>query len=124
LTDARAFLASHAPGHGHQGFPVLDGGKLAGVVTRRDLLDPARTATDLVRTAIRRTPVVCFTDSTLREAADQMVRESVGRLPVVERASPHVPVAMLSRSDLLSAQAKRLDDAHNPVTTLPMPGAS
>src|SRR4029079_5466376 len=43
LGDVRRWLASTAPGAGHQGFPVLDEkGELCGVVTRRDLLDANR----------------------------------------------------------------------------------
>jgi predicted transcriptional regulator len=45
----------------------------------------------------------------LRDAADQMVRAGVGRLPVVERHAPRKVVGMLSRSDLLSAHAGRLN---------------
>jgi len=50
-----------------------------------------------------------FTDNSLRDAADQMVRAGVGRLPVVERHAPRKVVGMLSRSDLLSAHAGRLN---------------
>jgi hypothetical protein len=38
-----------------------------------------------------------------------MVRAGVGRLPVVERGAPRKVVGMLSRSDLLSAHAGRLN---------------
>jgi predicted transcriptional regulator len=47
----------------------------------------------------------------LREAADHMVRENVGRLPVVSREKPDKIVGILTRSDLLSAHAQRLDEA-------------
>jgi chloride channel protein, CIC family len=82
-----------------------------GVLTRRDLLDPAADASRTVEQAIRRAPIVVFDDSTLRDAADQMVTEAVGRLPVVERAAPHRLVGIISRSDLLSAHGPRLDAA-------------
>jgi len=82
-----------------------------GVLTRRDLLDPAADASRTVEQAIRRAPIVVFDDSRLRDAADQMVTEAVGRLPVVERAAPHRLVGIISRSDLLSAHGPRLDAA-------------
>jgi CBS domain-containing protein len=105
----REWLASHAEGTTHQGFPVVDGeDRLLGVVTRRDLLDPAATATALVRDMIRRRPAVIYEDSTLRETADHMVIEQVGRLPVVSRESPLTVVGIVSRSDLLAAHAPRL----------------
>jgi len=53
---------------------------------------------------------VAYEDSTLREAADHMVREGVGRLPVVARDEPRKVVGMLTRSDLLSAHRQRLED--------------
>jgi CIC family chloride channel protein len=58
---------------------------------------------------VQRMPVVVFSDNTLRDAADQMVRAGVGRLPVVNRAAPRCVIGMISRSDLLGAHAGRLD---------------
>ena len=60
---------------------------------------------------IHRPPAVVFADMSLREAADHMVREEVGRLPVVDRSDPSRVVGILTRSDLLSAHAQRLDEA-------------
>jgi len=37
-----------------------------------------------------------------------MVREGVGRLPVVERKAPRRVIGIISRSDLLSAHQRRL----------------
>jgi H+/Cl- antiporter ClcA len=108
LEAIRARVAAHAPGYDHQGFPVLDDdARLVGVVTRRDLLEgPAdgRTLTDLVK----RAPARVFDDCSLREVADHMVSEAVGRLPVVSRADPSRVVGIVSRSDLIAAHARRL----------------
>jgi CIC family chloride channel protein len=92
---------------GHQGFPVVDDSdRLVGVITRRDFLDkPPGTP---IRSLLSRPPAVAFLDSSLREAADHMVRENVGRLPVVAREDPGRVVGMITRSDLLSAHAQRL----------------
>jgi CBS-domain-containing membrane protein len=56
--------------------------------------------------------VVVYEDSTLRDAADQMVIEHVGRLPVVHRHATRQLVGIISRSDLLAAHAPRLEAAH------------
>ena len=113
LGAVRDWLASRADGSTHQGFPVLDpAGELVGVVTRRDLLDPAHPPERTVLSVVRRAPVVVYEDSTLRDAADHMVLEQVGRLPVVTRARPRTVVGMLTRSDLLSAHASRLRATH------------
>jgi predicted transcriptional regulator len=39
-----------------------------------------------------------------------MVREGVGRLPVVSRDDPGKVIGMLTRSDLLSAHKRRLEE--------------
>ena len=45
------------------------------------------------------------------EAADQMVRANVGRLPVVTRADPKKVVGFITRSDLLKAHERRLAES-------------
>ncbi len=111
LADVRAWLDSDESA-AHQGFPVLDAaGLLVGVVTRRDLLagpDIVLDGPNRVGDVICRAPAVVFADSSLRDAVDLMVTEGVGRLPVVERASPRRVVGILSRSDILAAHAPRL----------------
>lgn len=110
LASVRAWMASHAPGSTHQGFPVLNAaGRLVGVVTRRDLLDPAAGGERRIGEMVGRQPVVAYEDNSLREAADHMVAEGVGRLPVVSRERPDVLVGIISRRDLLNAHAPRLE---------------
>jgi CIC family chloride channel protein len=104
VEDVRDWMVGRAPGSSHQGFAVLNAkGDIVGVVTRRDLLDLELPLTALVSDLIRRVPVVIFDDNSAREAADHMVREDVGRLPVVTRAAPRTVIGMVSRSDLLGA---------------------
>jgi H+/Cl- antiporter ClcA len=110
-----AFRASQTAGElhavvaTHQGFPVLDDvGRLIGVVTRKNFMDrdPSTPVGDLVT----QPPSVIFPDMSLRDAADHMVRENVGRLPVVERADPSRVIGIITRSDLLRAHEARLAD--------------
>jgi H+/Cl- antiporter ClcA len=113
LASVRRWLAAGADGATHQGFPVLDAaGRLVGVVTRRDLLDPQHHDGARLRAVIARPPVVVYDDNTLRDAADQMVIEHVGRLPVVRRGADREVIGIVSRSDLLAAHAPRLEAAH------------
>jgi H+/Cl- antiporter ClcA/predicted transcriptional regulator len=113
LGSVRRWLVGGTRSASHQGFPVLDAEeRLVGVVTRRDLFDEANPNTLPVRAVVRRPPVVVYEDSSLRDAADQMVIERVGRLPVVRRDADRTVVGIISRSDLLSAHAPRLEAAH------------
>jgi H+/Cl- antiporter ClcA len=111
LDSVRSRIATRAREYAHQGFPVVDAqGFLTGVVTRRDLLDSANAGSLRVGELVRRPAAVAFEDSTLREAADHMVREGVGRLPVVSRSDPRKVIGMLTRSDLLTAHKQRLEE--------------
>jgi CBS domain-containing protein len=91
---------------------VNDAGDLIGVVTRRNLLSLTHPDGEPVRSLVSRPPAVVFEDSTLREAADHMINEDIGRLPVVSREDPRKVIGILTRSDLLKAHRKRLDDTH------------
>ncbi|RUO94405.1 chloride channel protein [Corallococcus sp. AB018] len=109
LEEVRTWLASDASGSKHQGFPVVSReGTLVGVVTRRDLLDGLASEGRRLRDVVKRPPAVVFEDSSLREAADLMMDEGVGRLPVVSRAQPQQVVGILTRSDLLAGHRQRL----------------
>jgi len=112
IAQARELLASGTASATHQGFPVIDAdGRVLGVLTRRDLLNATFDGALTLAATIVRAPVVVFDDNSLRDAADLMVAEGIGRLPVVERDEPHRLVGIISRSDLLSAHAPRLDAA-------------
>ena len=108
LGRARAFLASGESGARHQGFPLVDAdGRVVGVLTRRDLGDPARGDDERLRTLVKRAPVVVHAEASLRDAVGQMARAGVGRVPVVASSDGKL-VGIVSRSDVLAAEAQRL----------------
>jgi CBS domain-containing protein len=122
LERLRAWFESGVTGTEHHGFPVVDdSARLVGVVTRRQVQDLSHAAQLDVRRLVTRTPAVAFEDSSLREAADLMVSQGIGRLPVVSRTDSSKVVGILTRSDLLSAHARRLteNDPMHPRLKLP-----
>ena len=107
MGEARAWLASGAQGTTHQGFPVLDDlDRPVGLIMARNLADPALDPHRRLQSLITRPVAVAFEGNSLREAADHMVREGVGRLPVVTEDGRLAGV--ITRSDLLDAHALRL----------------
>jgi chloride channel protein, CIC family len=115
LAEIQAWFKSRVAGTAHQGFPVNDReGRLVGVVTRRDIFDSKETDNAPLRKIIKRPVAVVFEDNSLREAADHMIAEGVGRLPVVAPDNPRKLTGWLTRSDLLLAHRRRLEDASHP----------
>ena len=113
LDAARRRMVPGDNGTDHHGFPVVDEvGRLVGVVTHRDLLDPDAAPEGCVRDVIKRPAVVAYRDNSLREAADHMIRERVGRLVVVDRTAPYTILGIITRSDLLHAHEARLEASH------------
>jgi CIC family chloride channel protein len=124
LDSVRTWIASAGPGTTHQGYPIVDEhGHLAGVLTRRDLLNPLTPGGATVASLIRRPPILVYDDCTLRDAADHMVNHDVGRLPVVTRAGSTL-VGVITRSDLLSAHRRRLDESRVREKTIALPWLS
>jgi CBS domain-containing protein len=113
LAAARMFVQSGAPGSAHQGYPVVDRtGALAGVVTRRDLLDPSADPAAPLAAAATRPALTIRAGATLREAVELMVEAEVGRLPVVDASGKLV--GMLTRSDVLGAHRRRIAERRRP----------
>ena len=100
----------------HQGMLILDSdGKLAGVITRGDVMraldaDPNGAAS--VLDAGTRQVVVTFPDDTLHEASVKMLRNNIGRLPVVDRNDPRKVIGYLGRPGIMAARSRRLDEEH------------
>ena len=112
VASAREWLASGAPGTTHQAYPVVRrDGMLTGVVTAREIVAAAGDGAQTVASLVKRPPVIIFEDQTARNAADHMVREGIGRLPVVQRTAPTKVVGIITRSDLIEAHGRRLDAA-------------
>jgi CIC family chloride channel protein len=119
VADARQFLASGEPAADHQGFPIInDQGKVAGVLTRRDLLHAGARPEAHLSTLIRRPAVSVAPEASLREAADMMVRERIGRLPVLVAGNV---VGIVTRSDLLDVHRHRLQRETRTVRTRALP---
>jgi CBS domain-containing protein len=70
--------------------------------------DPAGALT--VRDAGSKSLVVTYPDELLSRAAEKMLHNEVGRLPVVSRQDPTQIVGYLGRSGIMAARLKRLQE--------------
>jgi chloride channel protein, CIC family len=100
----------------HQGMFILDSeGKLAGVITRGDVMRALDTDPNGVLTVLdagTRSVVVTYPDEMLHDASAKMLRNNIGRLPVVDRKDPRKVVGYLGRPGIMAARIRRLDDEH------------
>jgi CBS domain-containing protein len=122
VDSARRWLALGSEGNKHQGFPIVDpSGYLVGVLTRRDLLDPRIGGARELREILFRPPKFVYDDCTARQAANHMVNHNIGRLPVVMRSQPTRLIGIVTRSDILSAYRRQIEDneAQRPDIHLP-----
>lgn len=92
-----------------------DAGKLAGVITRGDVLsaldkDPSG-ETNVLKAGSTH-PVVTYPDEQISEAAAKMLRFNIGRLPVVDRADERRIVGYVNRASILAARQRRFQDEH------------
>src|SRR3954468_13499045 len=100
----------------HLGLPIVDKeNKLVSIITRGDVVraleqDPQGMMP--VREAGSKGLVVTYPDELLFEAAEKMLRNGVGRLPVVSRKDPNQIVGYLGRSGIMAARLKRLHEEH------------
>jgi CIC family chloride channel protein len=76
----------------HHAYPVVEGARLVGVVTRLQLVRAPDDAT--VGAIVARAPVTAFPDEPLRAALERMLEHGVGRVVVVARDAPHRVVGL------------------------------
>jgi chloride channel protein, CIC family len=110
-------IAQHDPAVArHEALLIVDeAGKLAGIITRGDLLrafDKDSSGAISVQEAGNTRLVVTHPDELVSEAAAKMLRNDIGRLPVVDRADHRNVVGYLGRSGVMAARLRRLNDEH------------
>jgi H+/Cl- antiporter ClcA/CBS domain-containing protein len=100
----------------HEGLLIVDEQqKLVGIITRGDVLHALEQGDNNGTTVIEAGShdlIVTFPDEVLHEATIKMLRNNIGRLPVVSRGDPHRIVGYLGRSNLMAAHLRRLEEEH------------
>ncbi|BAY24150.1 Cl- channel voltage-gated family protein [Calothrix sp. NIES-2100] len=113
----QAFSRSH-----HRGFPVVEEGKLVGIITQTDLLKirernlPNETA---IREVMTSKPITVTPTHNLRNVLYFLDRYQISRLPVVEGRKL---IGIITRADIIRAEADHLNCEN--ATTGPQPEPS
>ena len=99
----QAFSRSH-----HRGFPVVDGGKLVGIVSQSDLANAKNrnfTGQSLLKEFMTSQPITVKTNDTLSEVLYRLNNYNLSRLPVTEGRRL---VGIITRSDIIRVESDRL----------------
>jgi chloride channel protein, CIC family len=100
----------------HQGHPIVDhAGRMVGIITRSDVLralDKDAAGRLTVVEAGTKDPIVAYPDELLSTAVARMLRQDLGRLPVVSREDPNRVIGYLGRSQVMAARTRRLQEEY------------
>jgi H+/Cl- antiporter ClcA len=111
-----------AVGSRHAAFILDDRQQLTGIITRSNVLqalrkNPAGTTTVLAAGQTRL--IVTYPDEPLHDAVAKMLKNQVGRLPVVERGNHGRVIGYLGRADILAARMRHYEEeetrSHGPL---------
>jgi len=107
LAEARALLDRHRIRH----LPAVEGGKLVGILTDRDIRSAA-SASSLeqvtVAEAMTKKVITVSPDTQVQEAAKLMLAHRIGGLPVLRRGALE---GIITETDLLNALVEIMDHA-------------
>ena len=94
--------------HGHNGFPVIDNGKLVGIMTIQDVRQ-VRKKQDLdapVKDGMSRDLFTLTPDTTLDNALKIMIERDINHIPIVDTIESQKLVGFLTRTDIMNAYAR------------------
>ncbi len=91
----------------HRGFPVVEGGKLVGIITQSDLAQRKKEENEatFLRDVMTTQPITVNPNTPLVDVLYLLNRYQLSRLPVTEGSKL---VGIVTRSDIIKAEAKRL----------------
>jgi len=109
-------LANHDPRLSRrQGTLIVDeDDNLKAIITRGDLIRALENSPEHVTVVEAGTQnlIVTFPDEILHDAVTRMVRNDIGRLPVVKRDNPRHILGYLGRASVMTARLRRLEEEH------------
>ncbi|MDJ0899862.1 MAG: chloride channel protein [Xenococcus sp. MO_188.B8] len=90
----------------HRGFPVVEDGKLVGIITQSDIADDRKkTGSTFLRDIMTPQPITVSPDISLADVLYLLNRYQLSRLPVTEGQKL---VGIITRSDIIKVEAQKL----------------
>jgi chloride channel protein, CIC family len=100
----------------HRGFPVVQDGKLVGIVAQSDIpQDSQQTSSMLLKDIMTPHPISVGPETSLADVLYLLNRYQLSRLPVTEG---YKLLGIITRSDIIKAEAKQLNYDHLPKARL------
>ncbi len=117
VTELSDRVARHDPQLSlRQALPIVDeAGRLVGIITRGDVLRALEQGADGSTTVLdagSRELIVSYPDEILHEAVNKMLRNDIGRLPIVDRQETHRLLGYLGRAGVMAARLRLHDEEH------------
>lgn len=93
---------------GHIGFPVVDEGKLVGVITFKDVEKVSAEERDMVPVSevMTKKIISAYPDDDLESCLQKLVVNDIGRILVVERSDPSKLAGLVTKKDIIKAHAR------------------
>ncbi len=93
---------------GHIGFPVVEDGRLVGMITFEDVerVPIDERARKKISAVMSKNLIVTYPDETLEDALLKLANYDIGRLPVVSREDKSRLLGLITRSAIIRAHAK------------------
>lgn len=96
----------------HRGFPVVENGRLVGIITQSDIpQDSKQTDGMLLKDIMTPQPISVCPETSLADVLYLLNRYQLSRLPVTEGCKL---LGIITRSDIIKAEAKQLNCEHQP----------